>query len=601
MGLRFRKSLRLLPGVRLNFSKSGVSASIGHAPFTVNLSSRGLMTTASLPGTGISFRNQSGAIRQILPSQARPLDLPPQADLPPNAEIQSAAPDEVTSEGLAAFLKLLQEANEERRAIKSALADAEDEESRLTTRYEKRRSGFLLKRLFPSQTSRFKDEADEATASVHELREQCQRATIQTEIQVPEGLVQAYAKVRDAFQALLQARAIWDVTSEREVDVRRERSSSTRAISRERVRFEYGRSDILSYPDEVPVLRNRNGGDLFLYPAFILVAESPTTFGLVDFRDLRIAYRAVRFTESEEVQSDAAKVGTTWLKVNADGSPDKRFRENRELPVVAYGSLELRSGSGLNEEYQVSNEKLAGDFGTALKNLIAAAEAELGPNLATPGSTEPQRGPQAAMPKALEDCGHVVQELLRTKPKGWEYLIFAEVLQDCIHACSQQEDPVGQGAIEAPNESMDRIGMTLEKVQSFATRIVSLVNQDLGEALGPPGQSGNAEALFRVAHSLGQCYLEMTEIISSLRSMNARTYFEPIRASLSRTVEGFQAQVRSLPDQVRQCVLGTTEAAELGQFGEAKLSLVLDADPDLNASMRIATSGARQEMGLPPE
>lgn len=37
MGLRFRRSFRLMPGIRLNFSKSGVSASLGRrgAWFTV--------------------------------------------------------------------------------------------------------------------------------------------------------------------------------------------------------------------------------------------------------------------------------------------------------------------------------------------------------------------------------------------------------------------------------------------------------------------------------------------------------------------------------------------------------------------------------------
>lgn len=55
MGFRFRKSIKLLPGVRLNLSKSGVSTSIGRRGATVNLSERGVRGTVGLPGTGLSY------------------------------------------------------------------------------------------------------------------------------------------------------------------------------------------------------------------------------------------------------------------------------------------------------------------------------------------------------------------------------------------------------------------------------------------------------------------------------------------------------------------------------------------------------------------
>ncbi len=55
MGFRFRKSIKLFPGVRLNLSKSGVSASIGRPGTTVNISERGTRGTVGIPGTGISY------------------------------------------------------------------------------------------------------------------------------------------------------------------------------------------------------------------------------------------------------------------------------------------------------------------------------------------------------------------------------------------------------------------------------------------------------------------------------------------------------------------------------------------------------------------
>jgi hypothetical protein len=61
MGFRFRRSIKILPGVRLNVSKSGVSTSIGTRGATVNISKRGTRTTVGIPGTGISYSEMHSA------------------------------------------------------------------------------------------------------------------------------------------------------------------------------------------------------------------------------------------------------------------------------------------------------------------------------------------------------------------------------------------------------------------------------------------------------------------------------------------------------------------------------------------------------------
>ena len=59
MGLRFRKSVKAGP-VRINFSKSGVGYSVGGKGFRVTKRADGkTQTTASIPGTGISYTKTS--------------------------------------------------------------------------------------------------------------------------------------------------------------------------------------------------------------------------------------------------------------------------------------------------------------------------------------------------------------------------------------------------------------------------------------------------------------------------------------------------------------------------------------------------------------
>jgi hypothetical protein len=55
MGWRFRRSVRLAPGFRLNLGKRGASFSVGGHGFTENIGRRGARTTIGIPGTGISY------------------------------------------------------------------------------------------------------------------------------------------------------------------------------------------------------------------------------------------------------------------------------------------------------------------------------------------------------------------------------------------------------------------------------------------------------------------------------------------------------------------------------------------------------------------
>lgn len=55
MGLRFRKSIRLAPGVRVNIGLKGASVSVGPRGASTNISRRGVRSTVSVPGTGISY------------------------------------------------------------------------------------------------------------------------------------------------------------------------------------------------------------------------------------------------------------------------------------------------------------------------------------------------------------------------------------------------------------------------------------------------------------------------------------------------------------------------------------------------------------------
>ncbi len=56
MGFRFRKSIKLFPGFKINLTHKGISsASIGKPGASLNIGKKGTRTSVGIPGTGLSY------------------------------------------------------------------------------------------------------------------------------------------------------------------------------------------------------------------------------------------------------------------------------------------------------------------------------------------------------------------------------------------------------------------------------------------------------------------------------------------------------------------------------------------------------------------
>lgn len=77
MGTSFRKRVKIAPGVNLNFSKSGISTSIGPKGAKINVGKKGAYLNTSIPGTGIYNRTKlsGSSSKKSLPNNTKPLPL----------------------------------------------------------------------------------------------------------------------------------------------------------------------------------------------------------------------------------------------------------------------------------------------------------------------------------------------------------------------------------------------------------------------------------------------------------------------------------------------------------------------------------------------
>ena len=268
---------------------------------------------------------------------------------------------------------------EEREDISDQLARARASKYRAVDRYEPWESGFLFKRVFKSAFAKRKEEAETETAKVDELEEQLKLTVVATHIEIEKEQAEPYFKMRDAFAGLCECAAIWDIKSRQANDRIRERTIAFEKVDRDRVSFSLSSCDLVQWEKEVPHMENANGGDLYLYPGFILYRAAESAFSVIDYHDLRGSLVLKKFIEEDGVPNDSKVIGQTWAKANKDGSPDRRFANNYQIPIVGYAHLTLKTENGLWEEYFFSNVERAECFVKALNafqvSLAPAAEA----------------------------------------------------------------------------------------------------------------------------------------------------------------------------------------------------------------------------------
>lgn len=253
------------------------------------------------------------------------------------------------------YRQLLEEAQIEEAALRGEITNLEPIATHSVHRSGRWSGGWLFRRIMPKKLERIRAQAEEDVARLNELREQLACCRVNTEIDVPAQVAEVYEQLRVAFIAMAGSDAVWDNVAQRTTDQRVERTSASSTVERHRVKFEMTNCSVIAFDAPVPCLRNHNGGHLFFYPGFVFVRDHRGAIAVLDASEVSLAGRQLGFIECEKVPSDAEVIEHTWFKTNKDGSPDRRFRDNYEIPVVRYGCLTVESDRGLSDEWMVSN------------------------------------------------------------------------------------------------------------------------------------------------------------------------------------------------------------------------------------------------------
>ena len=314
MGFRYRKSINLGGGFRVNLSKSGVGYSFGGKGYRyTKKAGGGTRTTTSIPGTGLSYVHETGGKkRSNSGGRATPNKTPAQVpaiveNTYDTQEIKNASVKGMVSEGL-----------------EDMLAAAE----KSLFYYNLSIVGFwgclILGCAFPLLWL-------VAAASLVGFIWVKKNAAIDLEYTFEDNQAAEVAERMAPLQKIAKSKKLWYISQTSKVKDKKHSAGASNTIKRNdckvsnkvpfpfktnatAVCFEVGKEKLVFLPDKLFVFQNGN-------------------IGALSYSDIKTEVKGQRFIEDEAVPKDAKIVDYTWKYVNKSGGADKRFKDNKKIPV----------------------------------------------------------------------------------------------------------------------------------------------------------------------------------------------------------------------------------------------------------------------------
>lgn len=335
MGFRYRKSINLGGGFRINLSKSGVGYSYGVKGYRVTKTAKGTTrTTASIPGTGLSYVTETGKNKNgQKPTSNNNSNKPVETTLNTygTETFENASVSQLHSEGLDELLELAN-ATMDRYTIACVVFFAS-----------------LIGGLFWLSPLLIITLASLAYLIYIHIK-----GKIELDYNIDSEMKLEIAERMKPLIEISKSKAIWRVNqSSKVIDkkyqagagsvIKREKCTTSRVVpfpfkaNTEVVTFNLGKETLIFLPDKLFVIQNGK-------------------IGALNYEDVKTSVKGQRFIEDQPVPKDAKIVDYTWQYVNKDGSPDKRFQDkNKKIPVCLYGEMTITSEQGLNTIIMFSN------------------------------------------------------------------------------------------------------------------------------------------------------------------------------------------------------------------------------------------------------
>ena len=172
-----------------------------------------------------------------------------------------------------------------------------------------------------------------------------------------------FLKLVQAFNYLAKCKRLWAYVDSRNLSSTHEykvNAGASSLVNREPAVVGTGTPPWVETNVNIPVLKAR-GITAYFMPDCILIYDG-NGVGSIEHASLMFSTSVERFIEDGDVPSDSYVVDHTWRFANKGGGPDRRFKNNKQIPICLYGKLEISTSAGLLCHLQTSTREAPQSF-----------------------------------------------------------------------------------------------------------------------------------------------------------------------------------------------------------------------------------------------
>ena len=221
------------------------------------------------------------------------------------------------------------------------------------------------------------------------------KATVTLWYDLEDPAQERWDALRESVLALKQAQRVWYITSRAAVYDSRYHAGANQLIDRKDASLGEGVPRLIVTNVE-PVQLTAGDTSMYFFPDRVLVYRLDGIGGIgYDALDARASL--TNFRETDGVPKDARVSDYTWKFVNRNGTPDRRFANNRQIPICEYEAIELSSNTGFSQHFQVSRQGCAQPLIAAIRQAGQHAVAFEGNSAKSP-EPRPSLSPEPTRP-----------------------------------------------------------------------------------------------------------------------------------------------------------------------------------------------------------
>lgn len=342
MGLRYRKSIKLGGGFRVNISKSGIGYSWGVPGYRITRTASGkTRRTASIPGTGISYVTENSGTnntsksttpqKDFLVTDVKNIDSGNTANLQPAefADLIHGIQRLITINTISTCL------------IWGTII--------LFIGHSSVWRGLLVLAAIIFKIAIYTTGHIQLNYSFNDNSTQCTTAK----------------KRIESWEMLKNCKQIWYIDSVGKTVSSKNSGGATTAYNRIPALLNFRLPYYLRSNIHLPVIRmNKAKETLIILPDSLLLVKKKKV-GAVRYEDINIDTYAIGEICNKAPAYDCKFLKNVWLYTNKDGSPDMRHKDNKQLPVYEIGRIDITSATGLDIRLAISNTDILEKFKAA--------------------------------------------------------------------------------------------------------------------------------------------------------------------------------------------------------------------------------------------